>query len=141
VGGLEVDGEEGVRLGARIPALLRELADAADLAGHGVDVPMVYFIQCGTGGPVKIGLGSNPQARRVELQVGNPGDLVVLFEVPGSRSIEANLHRAFADLRLRGEWFRFERPLTGFLELLKALHRGEGSAARLAKKFQSRVLA
>lgn len=65
----------------------------------------VYFIQTECGGAVKIGKALNPRTRVTELQCGNPDLLVIQAVIVASRSTEGNLHRAFQDYRLEGEWF------------------------------------
>lgn len=61
-------------------------------------------------GPVKIGISMNPGARARELQIGNAERLVVRDCYPyrdsrSARFIEKQLHEAFGDNRLVGEWF------------------------------------
>lgn len=51
--------------------------------------------------------------RKTELQVGNPTELKVMRMIPGSRKQEKWLHKQFAALHIRGEWFNFcEEMLT-----------------------------
>jgi hypothetical protein len=69
---------------------------------------MIYFIQAGEGGPVKIGKADNVSARLVEMQCDNHADLVLLRQIEGGRLTEAWFHRAFASFRLRGEWFAYQ---------------------------------
>jgi len=66
----------------------------------------VYFIQAGEGGPIKIGWAVDPRARLNELQVGCPEPLRLLMTLAGDGGLEAQLHRRFARIRPRGEWFR-----------------------------------
>lgn len=70
----------------------------------------LYFIQQGYGGPVKIGLASDPQKRLEQLQVGNPQTLCLRAQRPGHPELEADLHRLFASGHIRGEWFRPDTP-------------------------------
>lgn len=65
----------------------------------------VYAIGEKPGGPVKIGYAASPAQRLAELQTGNHLDLRVLASFPGTLEDEAALHRRFAILRIRGEWF------------------------------------
>jgi hypothetical protein len=70
----------------------------------------VYFIQAGERGPIKIGITQEPEARRDELQIGSPVDLVLLAAHPGTPALERALHRRFTEGNLRGEWFRPDTP-------------------------------
>lgn len=87
----------------------------------------VYFIQAGDGGPIKIGLADDPDARCAFLQVGNHEDLVLLAVRPGSMTDERELHSRFAAGRLRGEWFRADTP-----GLRAEIHRAVQIEAELA---------
>ena len=62
---------------------------------------MIYFIQAGDSGPIKIGRAGSIPTRIASLQVGNPAELKLLGVLPE----EKDLHYDFADLALRGEWF------------------------------------
>lgn len=77
----------------------------------------VYFIQCGGAwGPIKIGTTEgNPRARLAAMQTGNPQDLRLLHAIPGGQDTESGLHNMFAHLRIRGEWFRGDDELRGFI--------------------------
>lgn len=68
-------------------------------------VSFVYFVQQGSDGPVKIGLGADPEARLIELQVGNPDPLYLRVTIPGDVALEGALHRRFGEWHVRGEWF------------------------------------
>ncbi|OMB79275.1 hypothetical protein A5743_14320 [Mycolicibacterium conceptionense] len=65
----------------------------------------VYFITDGSG-HVKIGSARDVRVRLEELQIGNPAELTVLADQPGGLPRERELHRRFAEHRVRGEWFR-----------------------------------
>lgn len=67
---------------------------------------MVYFIQVGDAGLVKIGVSSNPLVRLASLQTSHSDELRLIGTMPGKRSKERELHDRFASLRVRGEWFR-----------------------------------
>lgn len=78
--------------------------------------PWIYFIQVGNDGPIKIGFtAGNPRARLSKLQIGNPEKLKLLAAVPGSFEDEQAIHATFVALRIRGEWFRPDPILHGFI--------------------------
>jgi hypothetical protein len=70
------------------------------------------FLYCiaNNNGQCKFGFSKNPESRVRALQTGSSEELVLLETVPvGDRSVremERLLHREFAHLRSRGEWFR-----------------------------------
>lgn len=72
-----------------------------------------YFIQVedprlpppGPGGPIKIGCAGDPNARLLQLQTACPYELRLLGYVPGGQKLEKELHKKYAHLRLRNEWF------------------------------------
>jgi hypothetical protein len=72
---------------------------------------MIYMMQAGVRGPIKIGHvkggRSDVEARRATLQCGCPQELTVIAVAPGDVAIEALLHDYFAALRIGGEWFVF----------------------------------
>ena len=65
----------------------------------------VYFVQCGTDGPIKIGYTSDPAKRLSGLQVGSPEQLYMLGAVRARREVEGALHQALSKYRIGGEWF------------------------------------
>jgi hypothetical protein len=130
--------------GARIPLLLRELADAHERTESAWPRQHIYFIQSGdsSAGPVKIGIAHHPEDRRKDLQVGNPEPLSVLLALPGDEPLERALHVLFAHLRIRGEWFRYRHPLRAFVEMLSCLHsESSPSPKALARRFVERMAA
>ena len=66
--------------------------------------PFIYLLQAESGGPIKIGLTTNPGARRTEHQTSHPETLryIALFRAPAY--FESTLHRHFKPEWLRGEW-------------------------------------
>lgn len=76
---------------------------------------MIYFIQAGEGGPVKVGYVDTEDRQAVDfrlglLQVGNHEQLNVLATMPGGIGVERELHEKLAAGRLRGEWFKLDAP-------------------------------
>jgi Meiotically Up-regulated Gene 113 (MUG113) protein len=82
----------------------------------------VYFIQAGEGGPLKVGIAFDVNARLRSLQTASPFDLRLLGSVPGARRAEEALHHIFAPHRLRGEWFSPHPVLLGVVNDLIATH-------------------
>ena len=77
---------------------------------------MIYFIQQGTDGPIKIGYtNSSVESRLANLQTANCEKLHLLATATGEQRDEAMLHARFADERLNGEWFK---PSTRLIEYL-----------------------
>lgn len=77
---------------------------------------MIYFVQAGKGGDVKIGYTENDINKRfADLQSANSKQLVLLATLDGNRNTERALHRQFKNDRVRGEWYRFSNALRDFL--------------------------
>ena len=69
---------------------------------------VVYYIRFGD--RVKIGYTTNMYSRMMAI----PHDEVLATE-PGTMQDERARHAAFADLRVTGEWFRYEEPLVSHI--------------------------
>jgi hypothetical protein len=91
-----------------------------------VPPPTVYFVQSDSpNGPVKIGYtGRRVKERMAEGQTFAHQELTLLAETYGTMADEVKLHRLFAPLRVRGEWFRYEGDLR---ELVMMLMLDEGT--------------
>lgn len=83
---------------------------------------MIYFIQEGTAGLIKIGKANDPRKRLQEMQTGSAGLLVLLATAPGSRKEEGILHRRFKAHRSRGEWFRPAAELLAYIKTMGPPH-------------------
>lgn len=57
-------------------------------------------------GPIKIGCAGDPYARLDQLQTSSPYELTLIGYVPGGERLERELHKKYAHLHLRGEWFQ-----------------------------------
>ena len=66
---------------------------------------MIYFIQSGHDGPIKIGKAVNPHSRIKELQTGSAEKLILLATLDVEDEAEGELHKALDGSRVRGEWF------------------------------------
>jgi hypothetical protein len=70
---------------------------------------VVYFVRAGEA--VKIGRTVNLESRLRSLGTASAVPLELLAAVPGGRQLEAELHREWRHLHIRGEWFRAEAEL------------------------------
>jgi hypothetical protein len=66
---------------------------------------MIYFIQMGEDGPIKIGETKHIHERLSELQVSNPYKLRVLWIYNGRKYGDEDLHEKYEEYNIRGEWF------------------------------------
>lgn len=82
--------------------------------GNGGSV--IYFIQCGDNGPIKIGLSENVKKRLGALQAANPYQLHLLGVMDGDAAEERMLHVRFGLFRVRGEWYRSHQRLRRFID-------------------------
>lgn len=81
---------------------------------------MVYFIQMGTDGPIKIGFTTGDISKRLEaLQIGNPYPLVLLLTIEGDARLEKAIHAMFSDIRMVGEWFENMPRLVAYINILR----------------------
>jgi len=76
---------------------------------------VVYFIQQGESGPIKIGFSKDPAARLKTLQASSPHPLRLLRTIHGERPREQSIHSKFRRHRLSGEWFA---PVPELLEYI-----------------------
>jgi hypothetical protein len=76
---------------------------------------MVYFIQSGDNGPIKIGISHNPKSRLTELQTAHHDKLRILKVVDGDERREGGLHSKFEKYRLNGEWFKNDPELLSYI--------------------------
>lgn len=104
---------------AEVDALVRaesiRLAKKADAIKAG---SVVYFIQSGEDGPIKIGTSSNFSSRLASLRTSQPHEIAVLAVVSGGRSLERSYHKKFADMRVVGEWFDPQEPILAEIDRL-----------------------
>lgn len=81
---------------------------------------IVYFIQAGEHGPVKIGRTSyEPASRLSSLQTGNAIKLTIIGTCDESEEYsEKDLHRLLSMDRIRGEWFFATDQLYDYVRML-----------------------
>ena len=89
---------------------------------------MIYFIQAGDRGHIKIGHIKDKKLnafinRLKNIQTGNPQELNVLLIIPGNTTVERKIHRMFDNCRCEGgggtEWFK---PTSELLEFIKSFN-------------------
>lgn len=76
---------------------------------------MLYAIQVGDDGPVKLGTAGDPVARLRALQTSHHSRLRLRAAWAGAHRDEQALHARFAAARLRGEWFAWTPELRTFV--------------------------
>jgi hypothetical protein len=80
---------------------------------------MLYFfeqhINPSEYGPIKIGVSADPRTRLRQIQTGSPYEVSIMGVWPQCPYTEEQIHAAFADYRMRGEWFRPEDDLVDFI--------------------------
>lgn len=86
------------------------------ISSRGEGTSCVYFLEMGDF--IKIGYSSNVGKRIEDLSI-TPYEIKLLHTIPGRRCNEADLHRDFKHLRVKGEWFQKAPELLAFIEALK----------------------
>jgi len=66
---------------------------------------MIYFIQVGDKGAVKIGFAKDVEKRFAALQTGNHETLKLLKEIQGEIELEQEIHSLLKKYHVRGEWY------------------------------------
>lgn len=79
---------------------------------------LLYFMQAGKSGPIKIGYSKDIYNRLMVVQISNAQSIRLLGLIEGSRLQERAIQEQFAGDRIRGEWFQPSRAL---LKLIKTL--------------------
>lgn len=101
---------------------------------------MIYFIRDESTKLIKIGTSIRLGVRLAQLKIKYPGSLRVLAVIPGSYADESALHRRFAHLRIKGEWFK---PKVDLLKLIATEGQpwdgSDESAAYVTVKIDSEV--
>jgi Meiotically up-regulated gene 113 len=77
---------------------------------------MIYFIQAGENGPIKIGLAIQPETRKKKLQTAHYEELRIIGILDGNEETEKQLHMQFAEYRIRGEWFHPSHEILQFID-------------------------
>jgi len=99
---------------------------------------MIYFVQEGKEGPIKIGYTQNSEhveARIQTMQVGNTNPLRLLGILEGDTYKERWLHGIFANEWVSGEWFKPSDNLLAAINdpaVIELLYEAESEADKLA---------
>jgi hypothetical protein len=95
--------------------------NAARQDGPAVQGRHLYFIQIAKGrSPVKIGRANDPVARLAALQVASPYELKLLGTLNECGDYELEFHAFLGRDRMRGEWFRWSKPVEETVKLALA---------------------
>jgi len=77
---------------------------------------MIYFIQEGTEGPIKIGYTSKSvRTRMATLQTASAQKLRLLATAEGTQKDESMLHARFSACHIKGEWFKPSVDLMNYI--------------------------
>lgn len=79
---------------------------------------VIYFVQAGENGPIKIGYCRDLKARLHGIQTGCPERLSVLGVMGGTRDTETEFHQRFAKHIRHGEWFNPAEEIIEFTNQL-----------------------
>ena len=79
----------------------------------------VYLIGSKCEQVMKIGISGNVNSRLQSLQASNALDLDLLFCVEGDSKLEAKMLAKFSHLKIRGEWFSWDKRIISHFKLLK----------------------
>ena len=80
------------------------------------EINLIYFIQQGNNGNIKIGYSKNPKKRLIQLQTATISKLYIIGKISGNRQNEKEIHQYLFKHRLRGEWFK---PVKEVLNIIK----------------------
>ncbi|ART68194.1 hypothetical protein BTO20_05995 [Mycobacterium dioxanotrophicus] len=97
----------------------------------------VYFIS-DEHGNVKIGYATSVQARFADLQVANASELTIVLEMPGGPKLERELHRRFAEHRVRGEWFKLTTDILEYIASVRPKPRKVPEYVRIQRELISK---
>jgi hypothetical protein len=78
--------------------------------------PTIYFVSAETLRAIKIGYSTDVAQRVRDLQAATADTLLLLGMHEGDRATEKALHKRFARLHIKGEWYANRRPLRLYIE-------------------------
>ena len=77
---------------------------------------MVYFIQAGANGPIKIGASAVPQIHLDRLQQGNHEELKIVAEIPGEQNLEKKVRDDLKAFERGRKWFDATDEVLNYIE-------------------------
>ncbi len=94
---------------------------------------MIYVIEEGLNGPLKIGTTDNLEKRLKTLQGGNSKQLHIIMSFEGDSKLESKIHNDLAEFKIRkkGEWFHRDEKVFSYLKNISPIepktefHNGE----------------
>lgn len=79
---------------------------------------MVYFIQEGDNGPIKIGKAVSVERRLNSLQTAHHKGLTILQVIPGGAERESKIKKDLIKFKIKGEWFQ---PMPEVFEYMRSV--------------------
>jgi hypothetical protein len=86
----------------------------------------VYFVQVGSRGDIKIGYSTNIMKRMNSLSSSMPENIKLLGYITGDLNREKELHKMFRILNVKGEWFRCDKSIIEYLNLVNEMRMQTG---------------
>jgi len=85
---------------------------------------MIYVIEAGPDGPLKIGSTVNVEQRMKDLQTGNHEELTIVMSFEGGATLEHQIHKDLKDYQIRksGEWFKRDDQVFLYLRDLQSVN-------------------
>ena len=80
---------------------------------------MVYFIQAGVNGPIKIGASTVPQIHLDRLQQGNHEELKIVAEIPGEQNLEKKVRADLKAFERGRKWFNPTDEVLDYIEKMQ----------------------
>ena len=80
---------------------------------------MVYFIQTGDNGPIKIGASDTPREHVKILQQGNHEELKLIAQIPGDRSLEKKVREDLKAFERGRKWFDATDEVLDYIEKIQ----------------------
>ena len=80
---------------------------------------MVYFIQAGDNGPIKIGKSDTPREHVKILQQGSYEELKLIAQIPGDRSLEKKVRGDLKAFERGRKWFEATDEVLDYIEKIQ----------------------
>ena len=80
---------------------------------------MIYFIQAGENGPIKIGASSVPRFHLDRLQQGNHEKLTIVAEIPGERNLGKKVQADLKAFERGRQWFYPTDEVLDYIEKMQ----------------------